>query len=69
MTTKTKAQERREWNDPRSVEFRAAVKGWAFSDADRVKAMVLRAKAYAWLPEHFETLEAMGSKVVKETEA
>lgn len=59
MAKLTKTQERRNWNDARSVAFRAAVKGWSFMDADTVRARYERAKPLAWLPEHHETLAAM----------
>lgn len=59
----TKSRQRAEWNDPRSVAFRAAVKGWAFSDKARVAAMIKAAKPHAWLPYHHETLEAMQSSI------
>jgi len=55
----SKSQERKNWNDPRSVLFRAAVKGWSFEDAATIAKRYVRAKEHAWLPEHFETLANM----------
>ena len=58
---------KREFEDPRSVAFRAAVKGWSFSYTDRIPSMIERAKPHAWLPDHFETLVVMERCYKKES--
>jgi hypothetical protein len=59
----TKKEEKAQRDDPRSVQFRAIVKGWAFTDGVRIMSMIQRATPYAWLPEHHETLDAMRQSV------
>jgi hypothetical protein len=50
------AHKKHEWTDPRSVRFRGALRGWAFSSPQVAQLMVERAAQHAWLPIHFETL-------------
>lgn len=64
MTTRKQQEAQRK--DPRSAAFRAAVKGWAFSDSKRVVSMIAQAEPYAWLEDHHDTLRAMRGMVARE---
>lgn len=52
-------KQRAEWDDPRSVSFRAAVKSWSFMDHSKLNALADRAQPHAWLPDHFKLLETI----------
>lgn len=61
----TRTQQLAQWNDPKSVSFRATVKGWAFKDESTLGPVYTRAIQFAWLPEHHDTLTAIRETIAR----